>query len=273
MTSQRNAAGVVGMVVFVAAVLIVGTVGLSDRTQGRAGGVETGPVETRPVVTRPVETGPTLTTVTGPTVHRGGGFDGLPPEGAEPSSPEQGELIAKVRSLHVGSTYVYADGRVISWSEGQEPYGYREQRLTPEGVDLVRSGAIQAKDLFRPHRVPASVWGPNRTMRPYVPYRYAICQAYGTLNDLPAAGADLLRGKLRTFDVGMGGPGWDCYDVTTEQARALDWILIDAGFLDGTELFERAALVDVKRLADGDPLAWVSLYPVLPHGAITHQLG
>ena len=52
--NQRIAAGVVGFAVFVAAVLTLGTVALSDRTQGPAGGAETGPV-----VTGPVETGST----------------------------------------------------------------------------------------------------------------------------------------------------------------------------------------------------------------------
>jgi hypothetical protein len=44
--NQRIAAGVVGMAVFVVVVLVVGTLGFSERTQGPAGGAETGPTET-----------------------------------------------------------------------------------------------------------------------------------------------------------------------------------------------------------------------------------
>jgi hypothetical protein len=210
-----------------------------------------------------------------------GRFYGLPPEGAEPSSPEQGELVDSFRELHVGSAYVYADGRVISWSEGSLPYGYREQRLTLEGVELVRSGDLDLAAIL--HAGPDSYPGPagaweDSTTRPYVPYRYAICMegwGWGTLGDLPAAAADLLRGRLQTFETGRAGPGWDCYDVTTEEARALDAILTDGGFVDGTGQFQRAALLDVspERSADNEPLAAVTFYPVLPHGAITHQLG
>jgi hypothetical protein len=98
---------------------------------------------------------------------------------------------------------------------------------------------------------------------------------WGTLGDLPAAAADLLRDRLQTFDTGMSGPGWDCYDITTEEARALQAILIDGGFVDETARFQRAALLDVsqERSADNVPLAALTFYPVLPHGAITHQLG
>ncbi len=80
------------------------------------------------------------------------GFIGLPPEGATPSTPETGELVvyryARSRLL------VYADGRLI-WqqpsylAEGANPRstGYLEQRLTPEGVELIRSEVL-ASGLF-----------------------------------------------------------------------------------------------------------------------------
>jgi hypothetical protein len=86
------------------------------------------------------------------------GFIGLPPEGATPSTPKSRELVisfmgsvpSKVswadREWGVGRAWVYADGRLIWWREGDLPMGanhgstgYLEQRLTPEGVELLRS--------------------------------------------------------------------------------------------------------------------------------------
>jgi hypothetical protein len=99
------------------------------------------------------------------------GFMGLPPVGATPSAPESGELVvaayARSATLATGPNpaehyegpivrvWVYADGRVI-WErrDGPVPGGAREfssglleQRLTPEGVGLVRS-ELAASGLF-----------------------------------------------------------------------------------------------------------------------------
>jgi hypothetical protein len=102
------------------------------------------------------------------------GFLGLPPEGASPSAPESGDLVLKGsgRSLSIPNHYnprgrswfgalvsiwVYADGRVI-WQhqeartavpEGASQFtsGLLEQRLTPEGVELLKSEVI-ATGLF-----------------------------------------------------------------------------------------------------------------------------
>jgi hypothetical protein len=78
----------------------------------------------------------------------------LPPEGATPSTPEGGELVL---SLWGRSTtddglfraWVYADGRLIWTKEGNSPYGanetttgFLEQRLTPEGVERMRSEIV-----------------------------------------------------------------------------------------------------------------------------------
>jgi hypothetical protein len=80
------------------------------------------------------------------------GFIGLPPEGAAPSTPEDGELVLSFsgRSLTDGGSlieaWVYADGRLIWEQAGDFPFeanetrtGLLEQRLTPEGVELLRS--------------------------------------------------------------------------------------------------------------------------------------
>jgi hypothetical protein len=133
--NQRIAAGVVGVAVFVAAVWVVTSVGSLDRTQAPAGEGTTGPTETRPSV------------VPGPDVE---GINGLPPEGASPSTPESGELVVELSdgAIPGGShdqVWVYADGRVISrvYLPTLEPYsGLVEQHLTPEGVEFLRSNIL-----------------------------------------------------------------------------------------------------------------------------------
>ena len=81
------------------------------------------------------------------------GIMGLPPEGAAPSTPENGELVVGLFGLtgH-GETaiYVYADGRLISHRhrdvEGVTSIstGYLVQRLTPEGVELLRAEVLSS---------------------------------------------------------------------------------------------------------------------------------
>src|SRR6266508_3274319 len=92
------------------------------------------------------------------------GFIGLAPEGATPSAPQSGDLvvhwegwIATLPPQRDGRdlfrAWAYADGRII-WArrdhvpgpnrgipEGANEFnsGYLEQRLTPEGVELVRA--------------------------------------------------------------------------------------------------------------------------------------
>jgi hypothetical protein len=65
------------------------------------------------------------------------GFIGLAPLGARPSTPESGELEIFYWPEGAGRSlnWVYADGRLISRRGG----GLLEQRLTPEGVELLRS--------------------------------------------------------------------------------------------------------------------------------------
>jgi len=103
------------------------------------------------------------------------GFVGIPPVGATPSSPESGELVvqwlgvaAPLSPQQVGadsvSAWLYADGRIIwdrrpwhPWhGEGGIPdganelnSGYLEQRLAPEGVELVRTAVAELLDQSR----------------------------------------------------------------------------------------------------------------------------
>jgi hypothetical protein len=81
------------------------------------------------------------------------GIVGLAPVGATPSTPKSGELVL---SFGFGHTFgdpgrftvsVYADGRMITERLGDpsgegNPTGLLEQRLTPEGVELVRAEVI-----------------------------------------------------------------------------------------------------------------------------------
>jgi hypothetical protein len=128
--NQRIAAGAVGIAVFVAVVWLVTTGRPFHRSQ------------------RPAVPGPTQPT--GPPHPIGVGLLGLPPEGAPPSTPERGELVLGFGFGHTEgdagrfSLHVYADGRLIWQRLGDRPGGANEsstglieQRLTPEGVQLV----------------------------------------------------------------------------------------------------------------------------------------
>jgi hypothetical protein len=91
------------------------------------------------------------------------GLPRLPPPGAMPSSPENGELVASMwehegapGSFGNGWLYLYADGRLIWEQLDPNPNptaGWLEQRLTAEGVEVIRSEII-ASGLFDPDRPP-----------------------------------------------------------------------------------------------------------------------
>jgi len=131
-----------------------GTTKLANPTQTPAatGGAGTGPAETGPagsLVPESDQPDPSLSRVN---------LIDLPPEGAPPSSPEHGELVLYVDGRGIAADraltrmYLYADGRLIWWREGDLPAGATghdilEQRLTPEGVELMRSEVI-ASGLF-----------------------------------------------------------------------------------------------------------------------------
>jgi hypothetical protein len=233
--NQRIAAGVVGIVVFVAAISIV-TSGLPwDRSQTSVvpGGDVTGPAETGPAVAPDAE------------------WDGygLPPEGTALSTPAEGQPILqqsyegevllgeKTVSCPTGCgkwyhTYriVYADGRALWWGSLRRSGGgdyVRERRLTPEGVDLVRSGVD-------PDDLPDSAWA-DAEARPYAPPRYSICFWANGLRDQSAApllpAVDLLPAPARALLSGNDRdplhPG--CLVVGTSEARAFDDFLSEEG--------------------------------------------
>jgi hypothetical protein len=188
------------------------------------------------------------------------GWDGVgfPPEGTAPSTPVEGELVAFYDAALGGDyVFVYADGRVISGGGIGDTNGTaREQRLTPEGIELVRSGTVEPERfLLSSNPVPASAWE-DPDIKAYVPSRYAVCY-YTESGDsnprtvnggyeypsrvvgfFPARARDiLLRAATHTYN-GTPDP-IECSEVTTDKARALDDILRDARFVDaeGNEIF------------------------------------
>jgi hypothetical protein len=96
----------------------------------------------------------------------------LPPEGATPSTPETGELVAAIafsRSIDgsIGfpdadrwrdtSIKLYADGRLIRLPAPDTPGWIAEQRLNAEGVDLVRS-AFLSTGLLDAGQTTTDIW-------------------------------------------------------------------------------------------------------------------
>ena len=251
--NKRIAAGIAGLSLFMITVLPVGIVGLSNRTQTPAvpGGAETGPE-----VSGPTSTDPSV----GPDA--GWMFSGLPPEGTPVSTPEEGELVAHYGGplRGAGFVYVYADGRVISWggvgNQGRD--GIYERRLTPEGVELVRSGAVKAERFqLSSNPVPDDAWG-DPEAKPYVPSRYGICVDPTHRDLLPLPAVALLGGPENRVE--------GCFEVTTREARTLDDILSDAGYeriVGGGGPFGVALTFDTS-----DRLGEITFQAFLPHGEL-----
>ncbi len=251
----------VGIAVFVAAVWIVTSIASLDRseTQVVPGGLTTGPAETGPA-----ETGPA-----GPPDAVWDGY-GIPPEGTRLSTPVEGELIKEYPGYHA-STYVYADGRVI-WYEGGAPSSGNghiyERRLTPEGVDLVRSGA--RLDNHPLDDLPASAWT-DAEQRLYAPQAYTVCfwkmgaglDPSDLMEILPPPAKTLLQ--QWDLDTSSG-----CLEVATEQARALDETLSQAGLMPAPAHWAVAATAWFLRDNRG---ARASLIPLLPDGGNLPLMG
>jgi hypothetical protein len=258
--NQRIAAGVVGIAVFVAAVGIVMTVGSSQHQP--TPGAETGPVERKPVSIAHLQRI---------------GFV-IPPQGASPSTPERGNI-----ALKKGDTlYVYEDGRVIWWQQGVP--GRFEQRLTPEGVNLLRSGAV---DLgfhgvglgfsgvpfgYDPGLgLPDSAWE-DREIKPYVAARFAVCYGYHPPEEAPAPSTilSLLPGPAEAVLRGAGAPyrtggkvPTPCHDVSTQDARTLDAIFREAAGMERDQLKEVFFSFNAPNPIPGEVYIW--MVPLLPH--------
>ena len=149
--NQRIEAGVVAIAIFVAAVWIVMSGGPDDRGPTPAG---TGPAVTGPAVTDQA---------VWPDYPGQVGLVGLAPEGVPPSSPGSGELVVSFFYGHTPNgdpgryhLDVYADGRLLRMKLGEEyaggdttATGWIEQRLSPEGVELIRSEVLATGLLIR----------------------------------------------------------------------------------------------------------------------------
>lgn len=175
------------------------------------------------------------------------GFVGLPPLGATPSTPESGELVlrwvgrsathAQARrgysAAPIVRAWVYADGRII-WSEesslssrtipeGANEFtsGYLEQRLTPEGVELLRSAAADLFDRSRAllRAVPADDPWPEALGGPILIVPFEHGSTWGVLE--VASGDQLVR--LWWGDPGRG-EYWGGTTATPEQLSALSRI-------------------------------------------------
>lgn len=107
----------------------------------------------------PTESAP-ATTAEAPTEQRDAsarvGFIGLPPPGARPSSPRDGRLVVQVWT-RLARSWVYADGRLITLRYEDRPDGANpdstgllEQRLTPAGVERLRSYVAQSAAALAP---------------------------------------------------------------------------------------------------------------------------
>ena len=266
------------------AVLVIAVVGISLLVGGRPNVGGPGPAQPTASSTPPPTPAPTSTQPAIPTA----GFIGLPPPGAVSSTPEVGELVddyfvPQAGYRFAGYARLYADGRLI-WSmfypvnEWSNSTGYLEQRLTPEGVDLVRR-----QDPLKLHELlPSSAWA-DETIRPYVPSRYAACHyvrdAVGPaltlerpemLSLLPATAADLLSGQETEppvdYLVPMGNDRdvvADCLALTTEDARSFDEALRAAGIEpDDRYVFQ------YELGGPGETTLVIDLEPVFPDGTV-----
>jgi hypothetical protein len=202
--------------------------------------------------------------------------ESIPPEGAVPSTPEEGELVAQFDQGPFGDNFVfvYADGRVISWvhpDAGTRHFGpnpgaaFSERRLTPEGVELLRSGAVKAEDLlFSSDAIPADAWE-DPEIKPFVPSRYVVHHSLesgsadydvdegGCLDPSAVVGLfpEPVRALIRESSRGQVSADSYCYEVTTDDARTL---VVVAGANDRP----------VEDSTGGE--IWTYIRMLLPHG-------
>ena len=225
------------------------------------------------------------------------GFVGLPPQGATPSAPGNGRLVLSYfgrQFTHWYQVWVYADGRLI-WQregdlrEGANAYatGYLEQRLTSEGVELLRRRGSAEVALFGfPWRPPyPASWLPRRawedhTIRAYVPSRYAVCyqgllrpiERSEILASLPAPAGRLLRpgnfdpSSVEGWRRGFGG---GCSSLTTADASTLAQVLEEAGYGQDRD-FQKAYMLTyyLTSLRSIRKETVIRFEPILPHGKV-----
>ena len=230
------------------------------------------------------------------------GFIGLPPKGAQPSTPPRGRLVAfwwasAPGDWGKGRFWLFADGRLISLREADIPEGanprstgFLEQRITPEGVGILRSAVVGSNPPRLTWAVtselPKRAWA-DRTLRAYVPWTYAVCSDEGDAGALghhpqtrglrrlwsllPARAKDVLRGN--EMDAARSRePIEHCWDLTTKEARALAVALDDDKFERSQQAHAFSLAYESKRSDPADPelaVVYISFEPILPHGEWT----
>src|SRR5918996_1359227 len=210
-------------------------------------------------------------------------------EGVEepPVDPAVGELVLHLRGD--AEVAIYADGRVI-WEIGDGDPGYLQMRLTPEGVELLRSRAVSTglferdqgltldddpgfMEVRRGDRSVIIVWGEDTSIveswpsallprrmyaepesSPFVPSRLLVTWDAGTpdWSTLPSPAREIVSGNLDTLT--RDG----CQVISTDQARTIARALAQAG-IDTDYNIQRGML----SFSPDD--SFVHSFPALPH--------
>jgi hypothetical protein len=185
-------------------------------------------------------------------------------------------LLASWGGFPFGWAFVYADGRMIwhydggYWSNADPP-GARERRLSPHGLDLIRTGKIAPGDFLRGspylwHHPQEKLWA-EPTARPYEPSKYAIWypewmgDADRAFDQLPPAAQAVLRGKERTYDPNIGTDTWP-RGLGDLEGRPPSYPPFPP--IEGFEV--TAAEASALRQTFGDGLAAYTFLAIYPHG-------
>ncbi len=234
---------------------------------------------------------------------------GLPTPAGAANQDEAATVIAHDVRMHWAWVLAYADGRVIWQFDGLTGVSGSqlfERHLTPEGVDLVRSGAIPPSTLLdeasvsscapgkavcpsnlsvlpaprNPSAVPAGTWADSE-ISTYEPSRWAIdALSEAEIARFPAAAQALLRGAERATYKNVfllypdePPPSWtrsvEVFELTTAEVRALYAALIETGIPEVNAA--QAAIIDGRTpFVPPDLISpegqTLRPYPILPHG-------
>lgn len=200
-----------------------------------------------------------------------------PPDLPAPAVQYPAGIVAVHGVFHYGWVVVYDDGRVIhrlDWDNG-----LTERRLTANGTELVRSGAVHPGSLIAQpdSSLPGDLWADPQP-DPYIATTFAACHEPSAslearMGYLPPGVQTLLRGREHTYkDVdiltkafGDRRPYEECADVSRAEAT-----YIASAIVGGTlPAFEGLTPSSEWCATVGPPLdaAMLCLRPVLPHGS------
>ena len=129
---------------------------------------------------------------------------------ADGRAADDANIIAAWSRVRVGWIYVYGDGRVVLrhdngrllTSEGSVSFGVIQRRLSPFGLQLVRTGTVNfAAVLGQPDDVESGFWSPAAPAL-YQPSSYALC----LVNTAPNPPRDQLLLDMPEIIDRVGGP-------------------------------------------------------------------